>query len=269
MITVPFIGRVLLAVAALGGLWGAPAAWSQAMLSPVAIAATDLTTYNDSVSMTNMINQSGVTTPFTSGVTSFDTYFANPWQAFATSGNGGTNNWQSQTAFDLGYQGYIEFDLGAVYRVHALAIWNRSLSNVTVRVRPDLAGPDQVAGEFNLIDRQSYPFSYAVDLLRFPATCEGRYVRLVVNGIHRIQGFNFGYSAAGEVVASVSPLGAAPLLSVTLDPNGDARVNFTGTLQAAVAADGTFTNVPGNPSSPWVLPKASLLPAQFFRARGD
>src|SRR6185436_18865724 len=98
----------------------ARSAFGQFTLSPVAVT-TVIKSFNEIVSPTNLINQSGVTTTFTSGVTLFDTYFANPGQTFATSGNGVTNNWQSDTAFDLGYQGYLDFDLGAVYQIDQLA----------------------------------------------------------------------------------------------------------------------------------------------------
>jgi hypothetical protein len=196
-----------------------------------------------------LINQSGITTPFTSGITVFDTYFATPGQMFATSGNGGTNNWQSEVAFDLGYQGYLDFDLGAVYRINKLAIWNRSLSNVTVKVLHDLNGAEQVVGDFRLINRQNFTFSYAVDLLPFNATYEGRYVRLVINSVYPIQGFTFGYAIVGEVVASVLPVDTPlPMVQMNRDPNGDVTVTFTGTLQTSPTINGAFTNLPGNPS---------------------
>ena len=244
---------------------------AQFVLSPIAVVATNITTYNETISATNLINQSGIETPFVSGVTVFNTYFADPFRMLANSGDGGTNNWQSEVAFDLGYQGYIDFDLGAVYQINKLAIWNRSLSNVTVKILMDLGGPEQVAGDFTLLNRQSYPFSYpAEEVLPFAVVHQGRYVRLVINSIYPIQGFSFGYASAGEVVASVSVGGTPPpTLSVAHEPNGDVKVTFTGTLLTSTTAGGTFTNVPGNPPSPYTPPKDSLLPTQFFRARSN
>jgi len=245
-------------------------ALGQFVLSPVAVIGTNVTTYNDTVSVTNMINQSGIETPFVSGVTVFDTYFANPGQVFANSGDGGTNNWQNQFPPDLGYQGYVDFDLGAVYQINKLAIWNRSLSNITVKVLTDLAGPEQAAGDFTLTNRQSFTLSYAVDLLPLAATYEGRYVRLVINSIYPFPGYSFGYAMVGEVVVSALPAGPAlPILSVARNANGDVTVTFTGTLQSSTTISGTFTDVPGNPPSPYTLPKANLLPEQYFRARGN
>jgi len=265
----PFSSRAL-AASLLGFAFMATLAHGQFVLSPVAVS-TNIPSFNDTVSVTNLINQSGITTPFVSGVTVFDTYFANPGQTFATSGNGGVNNWQSDTAFDLGYQGRLDFDLGASYQLNKLAIWNRSLSNITVKVLVDLGGTEQVAGNFTLINRQSFSFSYAVDVLDFNATYVGRYVRLEINGVYPFQGFNFGNASAGEVVLSALSTGVPtpPTLSVTPQPNGDVQVAFTGTLQTSPTASGVFTNVPGNPSSPYTLPKASLLPQKFFRAKGN
>jgi hypothetical protein len=242
--------------------------FGQVMLSPVS-AATDIVPYNSTVPVGNLINHSGVTTPFTNGVTVFDTYFANPNQ-FATSGNNGTNNWQSVLASGFGYQGIVEFDLGAVYKINQLAVWNKSLSNITVVVLADLGGTEQVAGNFDLPDQQSSFFSYRVTLLPFNATYQGRYVRLVINSIYPVPGFNFGYAIAGEVVASVLPVVALPpTVNVFAETNGDVTVTFTGTLQTSTVIGGTFTNVPGSPSNSYTLPKASLLPQQFFRAQGD
>ena len=207
----------------------------QVVLSPVSVT-TAIPSYpnNDTVSVTNMINQSGITTPFVSGVTVFDAYFANPGQVFATSGNGGTNNWQSDTVFDSGYQGFIDFDLGAVYQINKIAIWNRSISNLTVKVLNDLAGPEQVGGNFTIFNRQSFNFSYAVDVLTFTNICTGRFVRLDINGIYPFQGFSFGTVSVGEVVVSAVPVGAPPpVVSLSLNPNGDVTLTFTGTLQTS------------------------------------
>jgi len=242
----------------------------QVMLGPVAVNTAIATYPNATISVSNMINGSGVTTPFTSEVTVFDEYFANSGQAFATSGSGGTNNWQSDFTFELGYQGYLDFDLGDVYQIDKLAIWNRSLSNITVKVLTDLSGPEQVVGDFTLGDYQSFPLSYPVEILPFGASYEGRYVRVEINSVYPIPGYNFGYSIVGEVVASVSQGGApTPTLSIDNEPNGNVTITFTGTLLTSPMIDGSYTNVPGSPSSPYTLSKSNLLLMQFFRAQAD
>jgi hypothetical protein len=245
---------------------------AQVVLSPVAVI-TDIPTYDATVPVTNMINQSGITTPFASGVTVFDTYFANPGQKFATSGNGGTNNWQSEVSFNLPLKGNLDFDLGAVYRLNKLGMWNRSLKDITVKVLMTTNGPEQVVGDFALISRLNSPFSYAADVLTFPTNYQGRYVRLAINSVHTFSpGDTFGYAIVGEVVLSAVPVGPAapsPTVNIALKPNGDVEVNFTGTLQSSTNVLGGFDDVPGNPSSPHTLSRSSLLPQQYFRARGN
>ena len=58
-------------------------------------------------------------------------------------------------------------------------------------------------------------------------------------------------------------------MNVILDPNGDVRVTFTGTLQAAPTADGTFIDVAGNPQGTYTLLKGSLSSQQYFRSRSN
>lgn len=243
----------------------------QVVLSPVAVVDTDLGSFSDSVSVTNMINQSGITTPFVSGVTVFDTYFANPSQPYATSGSGGVNNWQSVLSFNLPLRGYVDFDLGAVYQINKLAIWNRSLKDITIRILDDLSGPEQVAGSFVLTSQLSASFSYLPEVLSFAAPLQGRYVRLVIDSVHTFSPADtFGYAIVGEVVLSAVPVGPPPPdISVVHEPNGDVKVTFTGVLQAAETIDGSFEDLEAAPASPFTLPKAGLLTQRFFRARAD
>src|SRR5580765_2861388 len=75
------------------------------VLSPVAVVGTDLGSYAPETALVHMIDQSGVQTPFVSGSTDFDTYFAAPAKTWAT--NFGTNNWQSNFSFNLPLTGYV------------------------------------------------------------------------------------------------------------------------------------------------------------------
>jgi hypothetical protein len=59
-----------------------------------------------------------------------------------------------------------------------------------------------------------------------------------------------------------------PVLSVTR-AGADIRVEFTGVLQSATNATGTYVDLPGNPASPYVITPGSQLSRQFFRARGQ
>lgn len=261
--------RAVLRSLALGA--SAPFLWSataQVVLSPVAVPRTDLESLSPNIPLERMINQSGVTTPFVSGTTPFDTYFANPGQVFADNGDQGVNNWQSAVDFDLPLEGTVDFDLGARYRIHKAAIWNQSLHEVTLQVLDDLDGPAQTGGDFTLINRQAFVFSYAVDVLPFATPLDGRYLRLRIRSVHPPQGFNFGYAIIGEVVVSASPVPApTPTLSIARAGNGDLQIQFTGTLQSASAPGAAFEDVPGNPQQILTLPAGSLSGQHYFRSR--
>lgn len=243
----------------------------QVVLSPVAVVGSDLGTASDSTPLARLIDQSGLETPFISGVTAFATYFARPDKVFATSGTGGTNNWQSAISFALPLKGYIDFDLGAVYRLDKIALWNQSLKDVTVNVRKEINGPEAVAGSFSLFSRLNFVFSYAVDVLSFPTAVEGRYVRLVVDSVHTFSPTDtFGFAIAGEVALSAAPVGKPPsTLGINLAANGDVVVTFAGVLQAATDPRGPFLDVPGNPQSPYIAAAGSLAIRQFYRVQGN
>lgn len=249
------------------GVLGSLAVAGPITLSPVAVVGTDLQTFSPTAPLESMINGSGVEIPFVSGVTEFDTYFANPARVFAQSGDGGTNNWQSTVSFDPPLKGTVDFDLGARYRVNKVALWNRSLKEITIKILEELNGPEQVGGSFSLFDRQSFPFSYAAEVLPFTAPLEGRYLRLVIDSTHPIPGFTFTYATVGEIVVSATPLAAAPpSLAIEATSGGDVRVSFTGTLTTSPNPQGPYGPVSGNPQGTYILPKAALSGLQFFRA---
>lgn len=215
----------------------APVAFAQIMLSPAAVAGTDLGSVGVESMPENMINHSGVETPFTSGETSFDTYFAVPRLVFAM--NGGTNNWMSQVVFSVSLQGYVDFDLGSSRLVRKLAVWNVTGKNVAVKMAEDLASLESapVVGEFILTDHWSFPFSYPVDVLSFPAPHPGRYLRLEIRSTYPLgAGLNFAYAIIGEVVASVAPPPAT--LSIAATSEGGVTVTFPGTLLSSPKLDG-------------------------------
>ncbi|MBN8246949.1 MAG: hypothetical protein J0L84_05840 [Verrucomicrobia bacterium] len=261
--------RAVLRSLALGA--SAPFLWTataQVVLSPVAVPRTDLESFSPDIPLDRMINQSGITTPFTSGTTPFDTYFANPGQVFATNGDQGVNNWQSAVDFDLPLEGTLDFDLGARYRIHKVALWNQSLHEITLQVLDDLDGPAQTGGDFTLISRLSFVFSYAVDVLPFATPLDGRYLRLDIHSVHSFPGFNFGYATIGEIVVSATPVPEpTPEVHIAQTRGGDVQLQFTGTLQSASAPDAAFEDVPGNPQQSLTLPAGNLSGQQYFRSR--
>lgn len=252
------------------GVLGSLAVAGPVTLSPVAVVGTDLQTFSPTAPLESMINGSGVETPFTSGVTDFDTYFANPARMFAQSGDGGTNNWQSTFSFSPPLTGTVDFDLGARYRVNKVGIWNRSLKEVTFRVLDDLNTPGQVGGTYTLIDRQSFPFSYAADVLPFSSPLEGRYLRLEIQSTHLVPGTSFTYAIIGEVIASATPIAAPPpSLAIETLSSGDVRITFTGTLTSSGNPQGPFGPVTGNPQGTHTVPAASLGDRQYFRSESN
>jgi hypothetical protein len=220
-----------------------------------------------------MINQSGVEKPFESGWTDFDVYFEVPHLAFAMSGTGGTNNWQSsKVATGAPLEGYVDLDLGRPSAINKLAIWNVEVKDVTVRIAdtPEGLPTGTVAGAFRLTDHTTFPFSYPVDILDFGKTIQGRYIRLEITSAYPVAlGFDFAYAVIGEVVASVEPLRPPdrPTLSITRESNGDVKVTFTGTLQSASGVTGEFIDVPGNPQGAYTIAQTNLSGQLFFRAR--
>ncbi|MEO8427557.1 MAG: hypothetical protein ABI651_10650 [Verrucomicrobiota bacterium] len=238
-------------------------------LSPVAVVGSDLGISDPITPYENMINQSGISAPFVSGVTDFDTYFANPNKTFANLN--GTNNWQSKFSFELPLKGYVDLDLGASYKINKIAIWNVSVKDVTVKIFDDLNGPGQIAGSFILTDHWHFFSSYPVDVVSFGAVYRGRYVRLEIESAYTVN-FNdpFAYANIGEVVVSADVTAStSPTLDIIRNPNGDITVTFTGTLQTTGTVDGTFVDVAGNPQGIYMLPKASLSAQQYFRAQGN
>jgi hypothetical protein len=194
-------------------------ALGQVTLSPTAVVDSNFGEYNVDTPYVNMINQSGVDTSFTSGVTDFNTYFATPSLTWANANY--QNNWQSQLSSSTPLSGYLDFDLGGTYVLDQMAIWNISLENVTVTVFDELTNPGQLVGSFTLTDHQSFPFSYPVDVLDFGGDFTGRYVRLGVDSTYIVPPPNdfITYAIVGEVVLSATVIpepGAMALLATGL-----------------------------------------------------
>ena len=248
--------------------WIIPAsAYAQFMLSPVAVTETGLGTFSQDVTpLVAMIDQSGLYTPFQSGTTSFDNYFAPANTNWAH--NADKTKWQSDFSFDLPFGGNVDFDLGDMYRVSKAAIWNISVKALAVQVASNTNGPWQEAGQFTFFDQQP-SLSLESKVLDFGAEYVARYVRLAVQSeFPATPTSSFGYVTIGEFVVRAAPVGAVqPTLALRLESNGDVTLTFGGTLQSGANANGPFDDVPSNPRGNYTIPKASLAANQFFRAR--
>jgi hypothetical protein len=186
------------------------------MLSPTAVLGTDLGTFDATVPLENMINQSGLDKPFTSGVTDFDEYFTGD-PAF---GQGNfANNWQSDFTFNLPLTGFVDFDLGAVYPIERLAIWNRSLQNIEIQVSENLGDPMVSAGNFVLTNHLNFPFSYVPEILELEGTFDARYLRIDISSAYEFDvADDFAYAIVGELVVETLP---SSLFTADFDNDGD------------------------------------------------
>jgi hypothetical protein len=240
---------------------------AQVMLSPVAVTETGLGTFSQENGLIQMINQSGLRTPFVNGVTSFATYFS-PNNKSSQNANG--TKWESLAA-GLPLEGSLDFDLGASHQVSKLAIWNISVKDITVYVAATQAGLATAppAGSFTLTRNLSSAVpapDILADVLNLPAAQTGRFVRIRIRSEHTLSPEDeFGSASMGEVVIGVGG-GNQPTLAITREPNGDVRVTFTGTLRATDNVEAGFQNVAGNPQGSFLIPKANLGERRFFRS---
>lgn len=209
------------AEASQGEITGPPTGGPAAILSPVAVLGSDLGEY---VSCTgcgipsdtpfeNMINQSGIE-PFDSGVTPFDDYILS---AAPADGNY-LNNWQSELLSSGAGGGYIDFDLGEVWFVDRMAIWNEKLDQIAIQIADTPDGPWQTVGEFQLDPKPGVNVSIAPEVLLLDQAYDTRYLRIDVRSVQPMggpYGSDIFYATVGEVALGVRPIpepGSAALL---------------------------------------------------------
>src|SRR5262245_6199090 len=111
-LTTRAMGLLALARALLCG--PAPPARAGVILQPASVS-TDMGTGLGSPN--RVINQSGLSAGYTSGVTDFDTYIA---RKPTHNSSDGRNIWGS----DFSNTGNFDFDLGGTYAIGAFALWN-------------------------------------------------------------------------------------------------------------------------------------------------
>jgi hypothetical protein len=159
---------IAMAVLPVGGIGGA---FAGAILSPTAVVGDTLGTGAGKVG--HLIDQSGLSAPFISGATDFDTYVAtNPTHAGLT----GANGWASA---NNDTSGYLEFDLGSVYAITAFAMWTQNnpsaIDSFSLSTAMDSAFTTGVA---NL---GSFTGTKTLTVQTFDVSAVGEFVRLQVN----------------------------------------------------------------------------------------
>ncbi|MFM1942062.1 MAG: hypothetical protein RI897_1044 [Verrucomicrobiota bacterium] len=235
------------------------------MLSPVEVTENTLGTYSQTNRVTKMLDQSGLATRFNSNSTDFDAYFNSGQDTTANPAS--TNTWKSLATFDLPLTGYLEFDLGKNYTVDQIAIWNVSLEDVDVELRFDPLDEGTPCGSFLLHNYLSKTTNCPADILALTEPTAGRYLRLNINSSYTLPPPNqsFAFATIGEIAVSVLPP-PPPALRVETDFFGDVHITFQGILQSSNSTDGEFTDVEGNPTSPYTIFYEDQLTNTLFRA---
>jgi hypothetical protein len=183
--------QAAVAVAAVGCLGMASQAQAGAIVSAVRATIQDGGPGNGSI--TDTLNQAGLLTGYTSGVTDYDTYIAtNPQHNLIFAGNEWFGNNPSATAT-------VTYTLGSAKLIDAFALWNEDISGLTqfdllysvdgttfIPVLTDVT-PTNNADNVN----------YGVQSFAFGAVT-AEYFRISASGCPQTQG-NFPSCAIGEV----------------------------------------------------------------------
>ena len=94
------------------------------IVSPVTVVSNSLGEYSAAFDSPRMINQAGLSSSFTSGVTDFSTYIASSPVHATVESAGGT--WLSSTG---NRTGMIDFDLGSTLNINQVALWQGVAGN--------------------------------------------------------------------------------------------------------------------------------------------
>ena len=165
--------------------------------------------------LVNLINQSGLSIPYTSGMTDFDAYLAGNPNHSSSLGNAWVSSFGTTT-------GQIDFDLGSVLVVDRIAVWNFSAGstfstkniNVFASQQSDFSGAVNL-GTFKL--NLPPPLVSQAQVISFSST-NARFIRFQILG-------NYGAStstALGEVAFSTYSTAQSPtLIEIDIKPKSD------------------------------------------------
>jgi len=176
---------------------------ARVILSPIA-ASTDLGEYDATTPVTKMLDQSGLSKTFTSGVTSFDGYFDFNPVPF----NSGTtaNTWNSLIDFTLPLTGHVDFDLGGTQAFDRIALWNKTLQNIRIQISDSPGGPWTEIGQYILPNHWNF-FSYTADVLDLGGLHTADHLRIEIDSAYKFSASDtFTYAIVGEVAVSAIPV---------------------------------------------------------------
>ena len=158
------------------------------------------TSVGDLFAIGNTIDQSGLSTGFESGVTDFDTYLAsNPTH----STNGADEYWGLG-----GDTPTLDYDLGAVFTIDALALWNGSIDGISeANIYGSLDGDTYFLLTTILPLENSGGQRYISEIFSFAAAAL-RYVQIDIVSCHTPP---TGYCRVGEVAFRVADVNEVPI----------------------------------------------------------
>lgn len=177
------------------------------MITQAESVRTDMGQYDNTTKLDNIINQSGLNTIYTPG-TDFDSYFAStPTHRFPFF----DNEWFSP---DNILTGNIVFDLGMIYNIDGLAIWNEDSHGINnFKVYTSVSNLGFTDSAWTLINwftatNNTKDNDYSADLFRFGSTI-GRYLRIEINTVWDTStdsGDVYHWASLGEVAFSTTPV---------------------------------------------------------------
>ena len=173
--------RWLTAVAVLSFAGSMPAD-AGTIRSPVSVVANTLGTAGGSTA--RLIDQSGLSTNFSSGQTDFESYIAlAPTHVVVSPSTG----WASSTNTMLGY---LEFDLGNAFAISTFALWTQNtflaVNNFTLSSALDAGFTSEVTG------LGTFNAAIGLGVQTFIVSGAGEFVRLQINSGHGGTSVNLG-----------------------------------------------------------------------------
>jgi len=177
------------------------------ILSPIDVVQNTGGNFSALFTIDETIDQSGLSHGFTSGVTDFDSYLAtNPLHDYRQADGG---EWYSQSGVP---SSIIDYDLGELFNIHRLALWNEDLIGIismSVSTSADDSFTTPVMAGMFMPAGNGLNSPYPAQVFNL-APSVGRYVRLEVTA-----GPSFAVSM-GEIAFDVTPLAAVPEPSTLL-----------------------------------------------------
>jgi hypothetical protein len=170
-----------------------------------AVSASSNTEWSSAYDINNTINQSGLSSSYTNGITDFDSFVSSATHTTVAS----NNEWFAQSGV---YSDSLIYDLGGSFNVSKIAIWNEEswgTDTVDIFASNDASfGVSTFLGSFNLTDNP-LNISYLADVLDIQDTF-AQYFKF------NVVGSTPDSVALGEVAFGVSNISAVPVPTAAL-----------------------------------------------------